>query len=104
MSASVLHPEQAAKNLMPPILAGILSIYGLVLSLMISQRLSSHMSLYAGLLQLAAGMSVGLGGLAAGFAIGIVGCVISSFVCRRPSRTFLFLFRWACPASHRNLS
>lgn len=31
------------------------------------------MSLYAGFLQLGAGLSVGLGGLSAGFAIGIVG-------------------------------
>lgn len=33
----------------------------------------SPMSLYAGFIQLGAGLSVGLAGLAAGFAIGIVG-------------------------------
>jgi F0F1-type ATP synthase membrane subunit c/vacuolar-type H+-ATPase subunit K len=54
-------------------MAQILSIYGLVASVIISGNLSEKMALHTGFLQLGAGLSVGLCGLAAGFAIGIVG-------------------------------
>ena len=54
-------------------MAQILSIYGLVVSVIISGDLSEMMSLHKGFMQLGAGISVGLSGLAAGFAIGIVG-------------------------------
>lgn len=54
-------------------MAQILSIYGLVASVIISGDLIEKMPLHRGFLQLAAGISVGLCGLAAGFAIGIVG-------------------------------
>lgn len=54
-------------------MAQILSIYGLVTGVIISEDLTEKMPLYRGFLQLAAGISVGLCGLAAGFAIGIVG-------------------------------
>lgn len=55
------------------IMAQILSIYGLVASVIISGALREKMALYTGFLQLGAGLAVGLCGLAAGFAIGIVG-------------------------------
>lgn len=54
-------------------MAQILSIYGLVVSVIISGSLVERMALHTGFLQLGAGLSVGLCGLAAGFAIGIVG-------------------------------
>merc|ERR1711962_1694572 len=54
-------------------MAGILAIYGLVVSVLLAGQLSSDYSLYKGFLHLGAGLSVGLSGLAAGFAIGIVG-------------------------------
>jgi len=54
-------------------MAQILSIYGLVVSVVISGDLKEKMSLHTGFMQLGAGISVGLSGLAAGFAIGIVG-------------------------------
>jgi V-type H+-transporting ATPase 16kDa proteolipid subunit len=54
-------------------MAGIIGIYGLVVSVLISSGLKQNLSLYAGFIQLGAGLSVGLCGLAAGFAIGIVG-------------------------------
>lgn len=54
-------------------MAQILSIYGLVASVIISGDLVEKMPLHQGFLQLGAGISVGLSGLAAGFAIGIVG-------------------------------
>lgn len=54
-------------------MAGIIGIYGLVVSVLISDNLGQVMSLYTGFVQFGAGLSVGLAGLAAGFAIGIVG-------------------------------
>lgn len=54
-------------------MAGIIAIYGLVVSVLISNNLTQQLSLYSGFIQLGAGLSVGLAGLAAGFAIGIVG-------------------------------
>ena len=55
------------------ILAQIISIYGLVNSVIITGSLVEKMSLYRGVMYLGAGLSTGLCGLAAGFAIGIVG-------------------------------
>jgi V-type H+-transporting ATPase 16kDa proteolipid subunit len=60
-------------DIVPVIMAGIIGIYGLVVSVLISDGLKQVMSLYTGFIQLGAGLSVGLAGLAAGFAIGIVG-------------------------------
>jgi V-type H+-transporting ATPase 16kDa proteolipid subunit len=54
-------------------MAQILSIYGLVASVIISGQLVEKMALHTAFLQLGAGLSVGLCGLAAGFAIGIIG-------------------------------
>ena len=54
-------------------MAGIIAIYGLVVSVLISNELTQKVPLFTGFIQLGAGLSVGLAGLAAGFAIGIVG-------------------------------
>ena len=55
-------------------MAGIIGIYGLVVSVLISDALKQDgYALYTGFIQLGAGLAVGLAGLAAGFAIGIVG-------------------------------
>lgn len=54
-------------------MAGIIGIYGLVVSVLISDGLKQELPLYTGFIQLGAGLAVGLAGLAAGFAIGIVG-------------------------------
>jgi F0F1-type ATP synthase membrane subunit c/vacuolar-type H+-ATPase subunit K len=54
-------------------MAGIIGIYGLVVSVLISDGLKQDLPLYTGFIQFGAGLSVGLAGLAAGFAIGIVG-------------------------------
>ncbi|CAI0648792.1 unnamed protein product [Colletotrichum noveboracense] len=59
--------------IVPVIMAGIIAIYGLVVSVLISDGLQQEMSLYTGFIQFGAGLAVGLAGLAAGFAIGIVG-------------------------------
>ncbi len=55
-------------------MAGIIGIYGLVVSVLISDGLTQDgYALYTGFIQLGAGLAVGLAGMAAGFAIGIVG-------------------------------
>jgi F0F1-type ATP synthase membrane subunit c/vacuolar-type H+-ATPase subunit K len=54
-------------------MAGIIGIYGLVVSVLISNGLKQDSSLYSNFIQLGAGLAVGLSGMAAGFAIGIVG-------------------------------
>jgi V-type H+-transporting ATPase 16kDa proteolipid subunit len=54
-------------------MAGIIAIYGLVVSVLISNQLGQNTTLFSNFIQLGAGLSVGLAGLAAGFAIGIVG-------------------------------
>ena len=47
-------------------MAGIVGIYGLVVSVLISSGLKQELPLYTGFIQLGAGLSVGLAGLAAG--------------------------------------
>ncbi|KAJ5462766.1 V-type proton ATPase proteolipid subunit [Penicillium sp. IBT 31633x] len=72
-TSGILRPDLIVKNIVPVVMAGILGIYGLVVSVLIANSLFQRLPLYTGLLQLGAGLSVGLCGLAAGFAIGIVG-------------------------------
>ncbi|KAH6636807.1 V-ATPase proteolipid subunit C-like domain-containing protein [Chaetomium tenue] len=70
----VLRPDLIVKNIVPVIMAGIIGIYGLVVSVLISDGLAQdNYALYTGFIQLGAGLAVGLAGMAAGFAIGIVG-------------------------------
>ncbi|OAX32750.1 V-type ATPase [Rhizopogon vinicolor AM-OR11-026] len=69
----VLRPDLMMKCVVPVIMAGIIGIYGLVVSVLISSSLEAVMPLAQGFIDLGAGLSVGLAGLAAGFAIGIVG-------------------------------
>ncbi|TFK27654.1 hypothetical protein FA15DRAFT_701658 [Coprinopsis marcescibilis] len=70
---SVLRPDMMMKCSIPVVMAGIIAIYGLVVSVLIAGDLSVNMTLAQGFVQLGAGLSVGLAGLAAGFAVGIVG-------------------------------
>ena len=70
---SVMRPDLIMKSVVPVVMAGIIAIYGVVIAVLISQNISSEMTLYTAFLHLGAGLSVGLSGLAAGFAIGIVG-------------------------------
>jgi V-type H+-transporting ATPase 16kDa proteolipid subunit len=60
-------------DVIPVVMAGIIAIYGLVVSVLISNNLQQQTPLFTGFVQFGAGLSVGLAGLAAGFAIGIVG-------------------------------
>merc|ERR1711934_1247135 len=85
-SVAVLKPELIIKSIIPVVMAGILGIYGLIISVIISGSLkavpydenimkASEWSYnYAlGYKQLASGLCCGLSSLAAGLAIGIVG-------------------------------
>lgn len=54
-------------DMMPPILASIVSIYGLIVAVMISNSLIEKLPLFTSFLQLGAGIAVGLSGLAAGY-------------------------------------
>jgi V-type H+-transporting ATPase proteolipid subunit len=54
-------------------MAGILVVYGLVVSIMIANTLRPETHLFMAFFHLGAGIAVGLAGLGAGFAIGITG-------------------------------
>lgn len=68
-------PEMIMKCLIPVVMSGILSVYGLVVSVIIaSGLLSSHnYTLFNGIMHLTSGMCAGLTCLASGISIGIVG-------------------------------
>lgn len=70
---SLMRPDMIMRSSLPAVMAGVIGIYGLVVSVMISSQLRLQTTLYTGFLHLGAGLSVGLAGLSAGFAIGIVG-------------------------------
>ncbi|KAJ5202155.1 uncharacterized protein N7498_006818 [Penicillium cinerascens] len=70
-SMAVLRPDLIVK--IPVVMAGIIGIYGLVVSVLVANDLKQDLALYTGFIQLGSGLSVGLTGLAAGFAIGTVG-------------------------------
>ena len=53
-------------DIVPVIMAGIIGIYGLVVSVLVSDGLKQELPLYTAFIQLGAGLSVGLAGLAAG--------------------------------------
>ncbi|OEH77252.1 V-type proton ATPase 16 kDa proteolipid subunit [Cyclospora cayetanensis] len=74
-SVGVMRPDLIMRSILPVIMAGILGIYGLIISIVISSVMGSPdvYSAYAGYGHLAGGLAVGLSSLAAGLAIGIVG-------------------------------
>jgi V-type H+-transporting ATPase proteolipid subunit len=72
-ASGILRPDQLIQNTLCSIMAQILSIYGLVASVIIVGGIKEKMPIYTGFMQLGAGLAVGLCGMAAGFAIGIVG-------------------------------
>lgn len=53
-------------DIVPIVMAGIIGIYGLVVSVLVANGLTQMLPLYTGFIQLGAGLSVGLAGLAAG--------------------------------------
>ena len=79
-SMGVLKPDQIIKSVIPVIMAGILGIYGLIVSVILIQKIPQNLtdpsSTYGyrqGFAHLSSGLCCGLSSLAAGFAIGIAG-------------------------------
>jgi len=74
-SMGVLKPDMIMKSIVPIIMAGILGIYGLIVAVILLQRIDANYSNYLGYKHLAAGVCCGFSGLASGMAIGVVGDV-----------------------------
>ncbi|KAI9500795.1 vacuolar ATP synthase proteolipid subunit 2 [Coemansia spiralis] len=73
--AGTFKPQIIMRALIPVVMAGIISVYGLVASVLISGDMDpkSKYSLFSGCIHLASGLCVGMTGLAAGWCIGVVG-------------------------------
>ena len=76
-SMGVTKPEKIIKSVIPVIMAGILGIYGLIVSVILNQNIpksvGSDYSLKKGYAHLGSGLCCGLSSLGAGIAIGIGG-------------------------------
>jgi len=44
---SVMRPELIVKSIVPVVMAGIIAIYGVVIAVLISQKMAATMSLFA---------------------------------------------------------
>ena len=71
----VLKPEKIIKAIIPVIMAGILGIYGLIVAVILVQKVNEHDEYdYAkGFAHLSSGLCCGISSWAAGIAIGIAG-------------------------------
>ena len=73
-SMGVLNPDKIIKSVIPVIMAGILGIYGLIVSVLLNQGIGGSKYNYKeAYCHLASGLCCGLSSLAAGIAIGIGG-------------------------------
>ncbi|XP_037720365.1 V-type proton ATPase 16 kDa proteolipid subunit [Drosophila subpulchrella] len=72
-SMAVNRPEMIMKSIIPVVMAGIIAIYGLVVSVLIAGSIGDDYTVQTSYAHLGAGLSVGLPGLTAGIAIGIAG-------------------------------
>jgi len=78
-------PGMIMKSVVPVVMAGVLAIYGLVVGVIISQKLGApKYSIYSGFCHFSAGLSVGLCGLASGWCIGVLGDFGSRSSAMRP--------------------
>ncbi|KAF1740670.1 hypothetical protein MXB_4901, partial [Myxobolus squamalis] len=59
----VSHPDLVMKSLVPVVMASVLSIYGLVVSLLATRNSNKCINIHTGL-------AIGLTGIASGYAIG----------------------------------
>ncbi|KAJ3326596.1 v-type proton ATPase 16 kDa proteolipid subunit 2 [Blyttiomyces sp. JEL0837] len=66
-------PDLMMKALIPVVMAGIIAVYGLVVSVLVANDMgpTNPYSLYTGFVHLGAGLSTGFAGLSAGYAIGM---------------------------------
>ena len=72
-SMGIGRPDLVIKSVIPVIMAGILGIYGLIVSVILKTKINEKYDYYDGLKHLSAGLCVGLCSLGAGVAIGIAG-------------------------------
>merc|ERR1711904_541463 len=73
-SMGVMKPEMVMKSIIPVVMAGVLGIYGLIISVIIANAVNvQNYPTFNGYAHLSGGLACGLSGLAAGIAIGIVG-------------------------------
>ena len=73
-SMGVLKPDLIMKSIIPVVMAGILGIYGMIVAVILVQKIKrTDYTYFDGYSHLAAGLCCGLSSLAAGLAIGIVG-------------------------------
>lgn len=74
-SVGVMRPDLVMKSILPVVMAGVLGIYGIIMSILIFQKMTpaDTYSAFLGYSNLSSGLIVGLSCLAAGLAIGIVG-------------------------------
>ena len=71
----VLKPDAIVKSLVPIIMAGILGIYGLIIAVILIQKITTDntYNMATGYKHLASGICCGFSSLAAGMTIGVVG-------------------------------
>ena len=72
-SMGVLKPDKIIKSVIPVIMAGILGIYGLIVAVILNQKVGDGYKFLDGYRHLASGLCCGLSSLGAGIAIGIGG-------------------------------
>ena len=76
-SMGIIKPELIFKSIVPIIMAGILGIYGLIVSIILFSKISAGLTgsytFKMGYQHLASGLCCGFSSLAAGLAIGVVG-------------------------------
>jgi|EP00945_MAST-04E_sp_MAST-4E-sp1_P001028 V-type H+-transporting ATPase 16kDa proteolipid subunit len=72
----IMTPSKVMKNIIPVVMAGVIGIYGLIVSVILLNKVNSPAKGYTpnnGFKDLAAGLCCGLCGLASGMSIGIAG-------------------------------
>ena len=69
----VLKPDKIIKSVIPVIMAGILGIYGLIVAVILNQKIGDSYDYKAAYSHLSSGLCCGLSSLGAGIAIGIGG-------------------------------
>ena len=72
-SMGVLKPDKIIKSVIPVIMAGILGIYGLIVAVILNQKIGDKYTYKQAYSHLSSGLCCGLSSLGAGIAIGIGG-------------------------------
>eukprot|EP00796_Vickermania_ingenoplastis_P000363 gene363-208_t len=70
----MVQPSRVMRGIVPVVMAGILGIYGLIVSVIVSNNIkNTGYPLFSGFMHLGAGLAAGFASLGAGYAIGVVG-------------------------------